>query len=166
MNETIGNRIAKFRKAKGMTQEDLANQLGVSSQAVSKWENDASCPDISLLPQLCQILNITTDELLTGKSNEVKMIPQEQRKPLEQLTMRIKVDSAEGDKIRVNLPMTMLKVCLEIGVNILPNMGDENSRMFQNIDLSKLVQLAELGMVGKMVEVQSAEGDFVEIVVE
>ncbi len=42
MNETIGNRIAKFRKAKGMTQEDLVNQLGVSSQAVSKWENEVS----------------------------------------------------------------------------------------------------------------------------
>ena len=50
MNETIGNRITKFRKAKGMPQEELANQLGVSSQAVSKWENDISCPDISLLP--------------------------------------------------------------------------------------------------------------------
>lgn len=42
MNETIGSRIAKFRKAKNMTQEELANQLGVSSQAVSKWENEVS----------------------------------------------------------------------------------------------------------------------------
>ena len=50
MSETIGNRISKYRKAKGMTQEELANQMGVSSQAVSKWENDASCPDIATLP--------------------------------------------------------------------------------------------------------------------
>lgn len=42
MNETIGSRISKYRKAKGMTQEELANIMGVSSQAVSKWENDAS----------------------------------------------------------------------------------------------------------------------------
>ena len=81
MNETIGNRIAKFRKAKGMTQEDLANQLGVSSQAVSKWENDASCPDISLLPQLSKVLGVTADELLTGKNDEVKLVPAEQRSP-------------------------------------------------------------------------------------
>ncbi len=40
--ETIGNRISKFRKAKGLTQEDLAGKLGVSSQAVSKWENEVS----------------------------------------------------------------------------------------------------------------------------
>ena len=65
MNESIGSRIAKYRKAKGMTQEELANQLGVSSQAVSKWENDASCPDISLLPRLCHTLGISTDALLT-----------------------------------------------------------------------------------------------------
>ena len=49
MNETIGNRIARYRKAKNLTQEALANQIGVSSQAVSKWETDASCPDISAL---------------------------------------------------------------------------------------------------------------------
>lgn len=165
MNETIGNRIAKFRKAKGMTQEELANQLGVSSQAVSKWENDASCPDISLLPQLCRVLGVTTDELLTGKNDEVKLVPAEQRKPLEQLTMRIRVDSADGDKVRVNLPMTMVKLGLEIGVNMLPNMSD-TAELFQNVDLSKLVQLVELGMIGKLVEVESADGDTVEIVVE
>ena len=61
MNETICRRIAKFRKDNNLTQEELATQLGVSSQAVSKWENDASCPDISLLPRLCKNLGITTD---------------------------------------------------------------------------------------------------------
>ena len=118
MNETIGNRIAKFRKEKNMTQEDLANLLGVSSQAVSKWENDASCPDISLLPQLCEVLGITADELLTGKNNEVRMLPPEQRKPFDQLVMRVKVNSAGGDKVRVNLPMPMIKVCMEISSRV------------------------------------------------
>ena len=69
MNETIGSRISKYRKEKGMTQEELASRLGVSSQAVSKWENDLSCPDISLLPALCQALGVTSDEMLTGKTN-------------------------------------------------------------------------------------------------
>lgn len=166
MNETIGNRIAKFRKGKNMTQEELANLLGVSSQAVSKWENDASCPDISLLPQLCEVLGITADELLTGKNNEVRMIPPEQRKPFDQLVMRVKVNSAGGDKVRVNLPMPMIKVCMEIGVNMMPNMGGEQAEMFKNVDMSKLVQMVELGMTGKLVEVESADGDTVEILVE
>ena len=166
MNETIGNRIAKFRKEKNMTQEDLANRLGVSSQAVSKWENDASCPDISLLPQLCEILGITADELLTGKNNEVRMVPPEQRKPFDQLVMRVKVNSAGGDKVRVNLPMPMIKICMEIGMNMLPNMGGEQAELFKNVDMSKLVQMVELGMTGKLVEVESADGDTVEILVE
>ena len=85
MNETIGYRIQKYRKEKSLTQEELAAQLGVSSQAVSKWENDVSCPDISLLPQLCRALDITTDELLTGKKDTVRLLPAEQRKSLDEL---------------------------------------------------------------------------------
>ena len=166
MNETIGSRIAGARKAKGMTQEELANILGVSSQAVSKWENDASCPDISLLPRLAKELGLTTDELLTGKSNEVKMVPSSQRKSLDELTMRILVNSAEGDKVRVNLTMSMVKVCMEIGVGIIPNMNGVVAQIFQNVDMSKIVQLVECGMIGKLVEVESADGDTVEIVVE
>lgn len=165
MNETIGSRIQKFRKGKGMTQEELAGKMGVSSQAVSKWENDASCPDISLLPELCGILGVTADELLTGRRNEVKMLPVEERKSLDELTLRIYVDSAEGDKVRVNLPMSLVKVCMEIGVDIVPNY-EEGMRAVRNLDLGKIMELVERGVIGKLVEVQSAEGDLVEVVVE
>lgn len=164
MNETIGNRIAKFRKAKGMTQEDLASKLGVSAQAVSKWETDASCPDISLLPQLSKVLGITTDELLTGENDEVKMIPAEQRKSLDELTLRVKVNSVAGDKVRVNLPMSLVKVALEIGVDLNASMNGTD--VMKNLDLGKVLELAERGAIGKLVEVESADGDIVEVVVE
>lgn len=164
MNETIGNRISGFRKGKGMTQEELASILGVSSQAVSKWENDASCPDISLLPQLAKVLDVTTDELLTGKNNEVKMVPASQRKSLDELTMRIKVNSADGDKVRVNLPMSLVKVGLEMGIDMSTSVNGMGS--LKNVDLGKVLTLAESGLIGKLVEVESADGDTVEIVVE
>ena len=61
---TMGKRISDLRKQKGMTQEQLANLVGVTAQAVSKWENDLSCPDISILPQLADALGVTTDQLL------------------------------------------------------------------------------------------------------
>lgn len=164
MNESIGNRISKYRKEKGLTQEELAAKLGVSSQAVSKWENDASCPDISLLAQLCKNLGISTDELLTGNNNEVKLVPVEQRKSLDELTLRVKVNSAQGDKVRVNLPMSLVKVCLEMGVEITPQMtGIEGMK---NLDLNKIMDLAERGLIGKLVEIESTDGDIVEIVVE
>lgn len=166
MNESIGNRIAKYRKAKGLTQEGLASQMGVSSQAVSKWETDASCPDISALPQLCRILGITTDELLTGKTEEVKLVPLAERKSLEELTFRVKVLSSNGDKIRVNLPMTLVKLALEIGIDVVPNMGGEQADKLKSIDLEKVVQMVEQGLIGKLVEVESADGDIIDVVVE
>lgn len=64
MNEmNIGGRIAEMRKAMGLTQEQLASRLGVSYQAVSKWENGQSCPDIQLLPQIADIFDISLDAL-------------------------------------------------------------------------------------------------------
>ena len=166
MNESIGSRIAKYRKEKGLTQEALANQMGVSSQAVSKWETDASCPDIAALPQLCRILGITTDELLTGNSNEVKFVTPEERKPMEELTFRVKILSAQGDKVRVNLPMSLVKIALEIGVDVVPNVGGDNAQMLKSIDMEKVVKMVEQGLVGKLVEIESADGDIVEVVVE
>lgn len=164
--ETIGKRIAKYRKEKHMTQEELAVKMGVSAQAVSKWETDASCPDITALPQLCKILGITADELLTGKSEEVRLVPPAERKPFDELVFRIRVDSVAGDKVRVNLPMTLIKLAMEIGVDVVPNVGGEHADMVKSIDMEKVVQLVEQGLVGKLVEIESADGDTVEVVVE
>lgn len=164
MNETIGNRISKYRKAKGMTQEELATQMGVSSQAVSKWENDASCPDISTLPQLCRILGITSDELLTGKTNEVKMLSPAERKSLDDLTLRVYVNSADGDVVKINIPMSLVKVCMELGVDVSPSINGKEAT--KNLDFGKIIDLVERGAIGKLVEVESSDGDVVEVVVE
>ena len=64
MEETIGKRIGQNRKRLGLTQDQLAEKLGVTAQAVSKWENDQSCPDINMLPKLAEIFGITVDALL------------------------------------------------------------------------------------------------------
>ena len=64
MEQTLGKRIAQHRKRMGLTQDMLAEKLGITAQAVSKWENDQSCPDITILPKLAEIFGITTDALL------------------------------------------------------------------------------------------------------
>ena len=64
MEQTLGKRIVSHRKALGLTQDQLAERLGVTAQAVSKWENDQSCPDITTLPKLARIFGTTTDALL------------------------------------------------------------------------------------------------------
>ena len=60
---SIGKNIAKYRKAKGLTQEELGTKLGVSNQSVSKWESEVSMPDVMLLPEIANALNITLDDL-------------------------------------------------------------------------------------------------------
>jgi len=67
----IGYEISSRRKALGMTQESLATALGVTNQAVSKWEMNVNCPDIQLLPALADILKVSIDELF-GRRAEVK----------------------------------------------------------------------------------------------
>ena len=61
---SIGNTIKTLRKAKGVTQEEVARELGVSYQAVSKYENEVAQPDISLIPLLAQYFGVTIDELV------------------------------------------------------------------------------------------------------
>lgn len=68
---TLGNKISELRKEKGMTQEALANQLGVSNQAVSKWEANQSCPDIQLLPQIADLFEISLDNLFGREPHNV-----------------------------------------------------------------------------------------------
>lgn len=60
---TLGNRIGQYRRKLGMTQEALAQSCGVTNQAVSKWESDACCPDIVLLPRLAEVFGVSIDAL-------------------------------------------------------------------------------------------------------
>ena len=63
---TTGQRIYEARKKAGMTQEELADRLGVSRQAVSKWESDAAYPETDKIVELCKLFSLSADELLLG----------------------------------------------------------------------------------------------------
>ena len=68
MNQTaIGNYIAKKRREKNLTQEQLAEKLGVSNKTISKWENGKCMPDYSIIEQLCKELTVTLSELMDGE---------------------------------------------------------------------------------------------------
>lgn len=164
MANSIGTRIAEARKRKGLTQDQLAEAMGVSPQAVSKWENDMSCPDITLLPQLADYFGISVDDLLRGASApEAQIVPEEERKDFSKMMLRINVLSAQGDKVKVNLPMPLLKTGLQIGMN-METMGNYDA--LKDIDFDAILKMVENGVIGKLVEVESAAGDIVEIVVE
>ena len=166
--ETIGKRISENRKRKNIKQDELAEMLCVSPQAVSKWENDLSCPDISLLPKLSKTLGISVDELLSGKQEStVAFVPEESRKNIDEMMFRVVVNSSEGDKVRVNIPCALLKIALDCGMEMPQISGyDSVNGALKNLDLAKIFEMVEKGAIGNLVEVESHEGDIVNIFVE
>ena len=165
---TIGKRIAEARKAKNINQNELAEILCVSPQAVSKWGNDISCPDISLLPGLAKTLGISVDELLSGKQESVvSYVPEEARKSLDDMMLKIVVDSSDGDKVRVNVPCALAKIALECGMEMPQISGSDSlNSALKNIDLAKIFEMVEKGAMGNLVEVESHDGDIISIFVE
>lgn len=166
MEMTIGNRIAALRREKNLKQDDLAQMLEVSPQAVSKWENDQTCPDISLLPKLAKILGVSVDELLSGKQElqpVVTLVPEDQRKDIKDMVLRIVVDSADGDKVRVNLPMALVQLAMEMGMEMPQVSGND---ALKDIDWAQVMELVRHGAMGNLIEVESADGDIVRIFVE
>ena len=67
---TLGKQISHLRAAKGLSQEDLANDLQVSRQSISKWETDTSVPELDKLLKLSEVFGVTLDELVKGPAEE------------------------------------------------------------------------------------------------
>ena len=163
MKETFGQRFARLRKSKGYTQEQIADKVNISYQAVSKWENDISSPDISILGELANILGVTIDELLGRVDpNEVKLVDKTERKDLKNMVLKIIVDSNDGDKVNIKLPMLLIKTFLDSGMAV-PVSGN---KALENIDFKQVFDLVEQGVIGELVNSESSDGSIVRIVVE
>ena len=96
--KTLGMMISSLRKENGMTQLELAEKMGVTDKAVSKWERDLSCPDVNTIPKLAEIFNISVDEL-----------------------MQVKADSQSADKkdITPMVHLIMKAVALAMGIGVV-----------------------------------------------
>lgn len=117
------------------------------------------------MPELSRILGISIDEIVAGRKDEpiVTVLPEGQRKDIDQLTLRIICESADGDHVKVNLPMALVKLILESGM-ATPEMNGMDA--LKHIDLAQIFTLVENGAVGNLVECESADGDIVRIFVE
>lgn len=163
MEFTVGKKISNLRKEKGMTQDDIAEKLNVSPQAVSKWENDISYPDIMLLPKIAQILDTTVDELLSSEpKKETMLVKESERKSIDDMILKIIVNDKD-EKVKINLPMSLVKLGLQMGMSMPQVSGNEALR---NINMEQIFSLVESGVIGKLLEVESSDGTTVDIVVE
>lgn len=96
---SIGSRIAAARREKGFTQRDLADRVGVSFQAVSKWETGQSSPDVGLLTRIADTLGMTLDELVAGRipaSADVEVAASSSRAYWEQI-LGVVTEDIHGD---------------------------------------------------------------------
>lgn len=106
--KTFGNLVTQLRKAKGMTQADLAEKMGITDKAVSKWERDLSYPDIASIPHLAEILGVTVDELLT-----VQNVKKENNKSIDAI---------------ISLVLRAIGVAMGIAVAVLSILGALDTR--------------------------------------
>ena len=164
MKESFGQRFARLRKSKGYTQEQIAEKVNISYQAVSKWENDISSPDISILGELATILGVTVDELLGRVDpSRVELVEENKRKNIKDMVLKIIViDGDDGDKVNVKLPFLLVKALLESGAPISIN----GNKSLENVDFKQIFDLVEKGVVGELVNIESKDGSIVKIVVE
>lgn len=86
--QTFGSTIAALRKEKGMTQLELAQSMGVTDKAVSKWERNLSFPDVASLPRLAEQLGISVDELLEAKTSAQEEPARNKVRPLIELVLK------------------------------------------------------------------------------
>ena len=161
----LGREIKRKREEKGWTQEQLAEKLSVSAQAVSKWESGKSCPDISLLPAIAKLFGVTVDALfsLPKQAPLVEMrAPEGGRKPdPDKLFLRVRVLSKDGDRINVNLPLQLIRAALKLGTNT--NIAGLDK---YDIDFGEILALVDAGCLGNLVDIESTDGDTVKVYVE
>ena len=173
----IGKNIALFRKQKNMTQEELASVLHVSPQAVSKWENGLSCPDIALLPQLAAVFGVSVDFLLgiappATEAAPAAAAPEEPRSepapsaahtppaeapgsPLREI--RIQVTKPDGKTVNIRLPIKVFRFGLGLGTSI-GGLEREHAAAIEDA--------IRQGLRGEILHVTGENGEVVTIVIE
>ena len=187
---TFGEKLGYLRKNAALTQDDVAQHLGISPQAVSKWENDLSCPDIMLLPEIAKLYGITIDALLgDGDSAEAEEkeategrerihTDEKQSEPIEAKTeskknlnssnlfLKVKVYSRQGDNVNIKLPVTLLKSVKGILGSVKLNSDMTGGIDLSEIDFDAVLDLVERGVIGDIVDVATQCGDYVKVCVE
>lgn len=108
--QTFGTMIATMRKEQGMTQLELAEKMGVTDKAVSKWERDLSFPDVNSIPRLAEIFNVSVDEIMQVKAGTKETA--EKSKVSEIIDIALK-----GIALAMGVAVVVLSLIDKIGTN-------------------------------------------------
>lgn len=152
---TIGQNIARFRKKAGLTQEELSVKMNVTAQAVSKWENDQSYPDLESVRRLAAVLGVSADAILNGEESlpPVKLV--KEGDPARRVLL-ISVETKDEDDpvtVKLRLPVEMILKASADG-SLAKLVGEEAAR-----HLTMCIEAVAGGAVGPIVDVKSEDAD-------
>ena len=119
--KTIGKFITALRKANGMTQKDLAEQLNVSDKTVSRWERDEGTPDLAMIPVIAEIFGVTCDELLRGerKSPAERKLISEQEQDSEEQEFTGKGEKQKQRLLKLTLSQYQNRTYIAMGISVV-----------------------------------------------
>lgn len=119
--QTFENIIVSLRKEKGMTQLELAEKMGVTDKAVSKWERDLSFPDVSSIPKLAEIFEVSVDDLMQVKTKTKETPP--------------------DNKINEIIPLALNGVALAMGIAVVVLL------FLNEIEINLAIRMLAIGLV-------------------
>lgn len=132
--EKIGEFIAKLRKEKNMTQEQLAEKIGVTDKSISRWENGKTMPDYSILKELCDTLDITINELFIGeriKGDKYQKVAEENL-----IELRKQIDKRRKIFSRLEIGCAVVLIVMFVGNMVLNYMYGDNWNREQYTQIS------------------------------
>ena len=150
--EKIGKFIATCRKEAGLTQAALAGKLNITDRAVSKWENGKSLPDASIMLELCKILNIGVNELLTGEHITVEDYKDKAEENLLEITA--KVEKRDKLLLQVEIMMIVILVILHVLLSAIGAYLCRNGQVLLGslLIFSQFVVIIPFGYFGTKIE--------------
>ncbi len=166
--DSLGTRIAELRKKNNLTQEEFAEKLGVTAQAVSKWENGASCPDIMLLPKISDILGVSIDQLMGIKPIEeapkvevsTPALTDEQLSKMKLRVLVIDNNMPNKKPINISVPVSFVLKATSVGLKISGVLGND---ILDDNQLGKIVDIIKSGVTGEILRIDTDDNKTVVI---
>ena len=140
--QKVGKFISLLRKENGLTQQELAEKLGVTDKAVSKWERGLGCPDISLLVPISEIFDVSINELLAGEKREELAsldLNQANKEIIEYSSNEIKVNKKKNRNLKFSLSVSvtvliLILLCFGISAYKKASLEKETSEYINRVE--------------------------------
>lgn len=137
--EKIGRFLSELRKEQGLTQQQLADSIGVSNKTISKWECGKGMPEISSIMPLCQILQINVNELISGERLAKERYSKKAEENMMNLIQETELSKKKSRKSLFIILVAVISLIMGIGLTIISNFGISNGLLF--LDMPTLLPM-------------------------